>query len=578
MCGIIGGNMFSETEQVVTGLQTILHRGTEIKDPNKNTYDILCFNNSMYVSHNRLAIQDTSEVAHQPMFSKDGRFYLSFNGELWKSSFDKFKNKLKRKYTFDTKKSDSELLLYYLVDNIKRLPEALNELDGMFSFALYDVKKDTTYLVRDFIGRLPLYYIYQNHKFSFSSEAKALVTSTGNEYYKIDVKNKNYVPISNWRDKETIKPVLPGTMLKFSPNKFIDDDGYSIEEIRWFNFKAEKYDKKNGNYYTRTEKEFRDFESEDLGLDNYVKGFRDVLEKAVDNEYIGDVPICTILSGGIDSTIITYLLSKKNPNIEAFVVNVNPTRKSKYKDDLYYARLAADEFGIKLHEVNVDRDEIDEVLEEAVWASETYKWTQVSPAVAQLFLAWEIGYNNDYKVVFGGEGADEIFASYGDVKRFCWNQPIYWHQKRINLLNGLHKSNLVRTNKAMMYGGKVELRTPFLNKEVIDFGLKIPTKYRDENYFQRNTIDVFETTHKDGNIMKFILRKAFKGEILDELLWRPKKTFQVGCHTDYLKKEQDRLDKYFKNLFIKKKGWEKFTKRHFGHTKSRIKVKKIENN
>ena len=233
-------------------------------------------------------------------------------------------------------------------------------------------------------------------------------------------------------------------------------------------------------------------------------------------------------------------------DVEAFVVNVNPTRKSKYKDDLYYARLAAKQFDITLHEVNVDRIDIEDLLLDSVWASETYKWTQVSPAVAQLFLAWEIR-DKGYKVVFGGEGADEIFASYGDVKRFCWNQPIYWHQKRINLLNGLHKSNLVRTNKAMMYGGKVELRTPFLNKEVVDFGLRIPTRYRDENWNDRSTdnIDVFDTKVADGKDMKFILRKAFEKDIPNELLWRPKKTFQVGCHTDYLKKEQKNLDVVF---------------------------------
>jgi asparagine synthase (glutamine-hydrolysing) len=256
------------------------------------------------------------------------------------------------------------------------------------------------------------------------------------------------------------------------------------------------------------------------------------------------------------------------------VVNVNPTRKSKYKDDLYYARMAAKEFGIRLHEVNVDREDINRHLQESVWASETHKWTQLSPAVAQLFLAWEIR-DKGYKVVFGGEGADEIFASYGDVKRFCWNQPIHWHQKRVNLLNGLHKSNLVRTNKAMMYGGKVELRTPFLNKKLIDFGLRLPTKYRDENYAQRDKIDVFKTNVPDGNIMKFVLRKAFENEISEELLWRPKKTFQVGCHTDYLKKEQDNLDNLFEKLFINKKLSDTFLYRNFGHIKARI--KKIEN-
>jgi asparagine synthase (glutamine-hydrolysing) len=236
--------------------------------------------------------------------------------------------------------------------------------------------------------------------------------------------------------------------------------------------------------------------------------------------------------------------------------------------------MAAKEFGIKLHEVNVDRKDIERVLEESIWASETHKWTQVSPAVAQLFLSWEIR-DKGFKVVFGGEGADEIFASYGDVKRFCWNQPIHWHQKRINLLNGLHKSNLVRTNKSMMYGGKVELRTPFLNKEVIDFGLTIPTKYRDENHSLRTKTEVFDTKIDDGNVMKYILRKAFEGEISEELLWRPKKTFQVGCHTDYLKNEQNKIDDMFEKLFIKKKIGYNYIHRSFGHNNARIKIEKI---
>ena len=110
----------------------------------------------------------------------------------------------------------------------------------------------------------------------------------------------------------------------------------------------------------------------------------------------------------------------------------------------------------------------------------------------------------------------------------------------------------------MMYGGKVELRTPFLNKEVIDFGLRIPTKYRDEN-------------NGKGNHMKYILREAFKNDISEELLWRPKKTFQVGCHTDYLKNEQDKIDDMFENIFIEG-NYEKYINRFFGHTEARIKI------
>lgn len=547
MCGIIGGNKFLNKDKVIQGLNSIHHRG---KDDNT----IFSFDDRMYLSHNRLSIQDLSEVANQPMVCDEDRYYLTFNGELWKTSFDKFDKQLRKNYVFKTDKSDSELLLYYLKDNIKNINQALKEIDGMFAFCLYDSKTDTTWLARDFIGRMPLYYHYDDEKFGFCSEAKGLRVGLDTPYYKIDVKSK-YHKMADVKDKETIYPVLPGHMITFTPHPFVNDS-YEMEEEVWHTFKDE-YDKDNQSYYTRDEEQFRHFETEDKGVDYYVKGFRDIVDTAVDNELISDVPVCTILSGGIDSTIITWLLSKKLKNVEAFVVNVNPLRKSKYKDDLYYARMAAKEFGIKLHEVNVDREDIEKKLKESIWASETFKWTQVSPAVAQLFLAEEIE-KQGYKVVFGGEGADEIFASYGDVKRFCWNEPVHWHQKRINLLNGLHKSNLVRTNKSMMYGGTVELRTPFLNKEVIDFGLRIPTRYRDENYEVRENFEYKTTEHSDGNIMKYVLRKAFENDISEELLWRPKKTFQVGCHTDYLKTEEPIMYKVFQELFVDGKDYDNF--------------------
>ena len=561
MCGIIGGNLFQDEDKLTQGLQSMMHRGT---DGNI----IFSFKGGMHLSHNRLSIQDLSEVANQPMVSDDSRYYLAFNGELWKTSFDNFDKKLRDKYNFKTTNSDSELLLYFLIDNIDDLPSALNNIDGMFCFALYDSETDTTYLGRDFIGRLPFYYTVDNDRFAFSSEAKGLVIGLDIPYYKLDVRSKRY-KVSEYKDKETIHQVEPGNLLIFSPSKAYKQR-YDLQKVKWFEFKGE-YSKKHNQYYTRTAQEFRKFDKPDKGVDYYVNGFRDVLEKAVDNETISDVPVCTILSGGIDSTIITYLLSKKIPDLQAFVVNVNPTRKSKYKDDLYYARLAADEFGIKLNEVNVDRQDIENVLKESIWASESHKWTQVAPAVAQLFLSWEIR-DKGFKVVFGGEGADEIFASYGDVKRFCWNKPIEWHKRRVNLVQNLYKNNLIRTNKAMMYGGKVELRTPFLNKEVIDFGLRIPTKYRDENYGHRKRLEVLNSRITDGNIMKFVLRKAFEGEISDELVWRPKKTFQVGCHTDYLKKEQDKLDDYFGEMFIDKNIDPSFLYRSLGHTHARVKI------
>ena len=228
MCGIIGGNSFSSTKRVVKGLHSMMHRGT---DGNV----ILKFDSGNHLSHNRLSIQDLSEKANQPMVSDCGNYYLAFNGELWKSTFKKFNKKLRKKYNFKTEKSDSELLLYFLVENIDNLAESLNKIEGMFCFSFYDFKNDTTYLGRDFIGRLPLYYCYQDGKFAYSSEVKGLTIGIDKSYYKIDVKSKRFKS-SEFKDREVIHAVLPGTVLKFSPDKFITDN-HSMNSTRWFDFK-----------------------------------------------------------------------------------------------------------------------------------------------------------------------------------------------------------------------------------------------------------------------------------------------------------------------------------------------------
>lgn len=533
MCGILGGNLIKTNHDMKNGLVSMMHRGTD-----GNT--IFSFKNNMKLSHNRLSIQDLSETANQPMVSDDGNYYLAFNGELWKSTFDKFDKELRSKYNFKTNNSDSELLLYFLIDNYENLKSKMNELEGMFSFAFYDKERDYLILGRDFMGRLPFYYYHNGQEIVFSSEVKGITESVKEiSYYNID-KGSSWKP-SEYKDKELIKIVEPGTFITYNSVG-------ALKEYVWFDFKPKPFDVNHPTgYYPKTNEELKIFEGEDKGIDYYSSEFKRLLEEAVEDEMIADVPICTILSGGIDSTIISYILSKKlkkqGKRLTAFVVNVNKNRKSNTKDDLHYARLASKLFDIDLIEINYDELDVERKLIHSIWASETHKWTQVSPAVIQLGLAWRIR-KEGFKVVFGGEGADEIFASYGDVKRFCWPEPIWYHQKRVNLLNSLHKTNLIRTNKAMMYGGEVELRTPFINKRVIDFGLRIPTKYRDENEGQ-------------GQKMKFVLRKAFEkeiGSLNEELLWRPKKTFQVGAHSDFLKKQiwKDRIETIFRKLFIDK--------------------------
>ena len=266
--------------------------------------------------------------------------------------------------------------------------------------------------------------------------------------------------------------------------------------------------------------------------EDIVKNIRKKIELAVDNELISDVPVCTILSGGIDSVIITYLLSKKVKNLEAFVVSNGINEKK--KDDLYYARKAAEFMKIPLNEIIIDDQYVMHNLRDAIYAVEDFKWVQVSPAVAQLPMSKAI-HEKGYKVVFGGEGSDEIFGSYGHIFAFKWRDEDY-HKARIDLIDKLHEKNLVRTNKAMMYGGTVELRTPFLDKNFVEYGLGIPPQYK-----------------KIDNHWKPLLREAFQGEIPDDILWRPKKTFQVGCHTDFLQDYKELMSGYFNDLFDQEK-------------------------
>ena len=189
---------------------------------------------------------------------------------------------------------------------------------------------------------------------------------------------------------------------------------------------------------------------------------------------------------------------------------------------------------IPLNEIIIDDQYVMHNLRDAIYAVEDFKWVQVSPAVAQLPMSKAI-HEKGYKVVFGGEGSDEIFGSYGHIFAFKWRDEDY-HKARIDLIDKLHEKNLVRTNKAMMYGGTVELRTPFLDKNFVEYGLGIPPQYK-----------------KIDNHWKPLLREAFQGEIPDDILWRPKKTFQVGCHTDFLQDYKELMSGYFNDLFDQEK-------------------------
>ncbi|NDB55229.1 asparagine synthetase B, partial [archaeon] len=451
MCGIIGGNWFKSDEQTNTHLQKIIHRG---RDASK-----IAKIENIFVGHNRLSIQDLSDTANQPMWNSDKTICLVYNGELWDSKYTK---DLRERITIPFRtKSDTEIILngyeQFGVDVFK-------ELDGMFSFAIVDTKINKVFVVRDYVGELPLWYAIDNeNQLVFCSEKKGLPLS---DLYEVQV-----------------KAIYPGTYLEY-------------------NYKTLEHSTQT--YYTLPTEIIND------DRETIVKNIRVMLEEAVKVKMVSDVPICTILSGGIDSVITTYILSRIKPDIEAFVVSMGDGDTK--NDDIKYARIAAKEFGVKLHEIILTEKDVEDAIEETLYVIEQSRWQNVGSAIAQIALSKKIN-ELGFKVVFSGDLSDEIWGSYGHIQAFHW-RPEDYDKARRKLVEDVHKTNFLTTNQSIMWGGTVEVRTPYSWRPFVEYTLNIPPLYQKEN----------------GH-MKPLLRAAFKGEISDELLYRPKVYFAKGCRT-----------------------------------------------
>jgi len=473
MCGIIGGNWFTSKQQTNTQLQKIIHRGRDASKVEKI--------GNFFVGHNRLSIQDLSDTANQPMWNGDKTICIVYNGELWDSQYTK---DLRERITIPFRtKSDTEIILngyeQFGVDVFK-------ELDGMFSFAIVDTRIDKVFVVRDYVGELPLWYGIDNDgKLVFCSEKKGL-------------------PLTDLYEKQ-VKAIYPGTYLEY-------------------NYKTLEHSTQT--YYTLPNEIIND------DRDVIVSKIRTMLEEAVRAKMVSDVPICTILSGGIDSVITTYILSRIKPDIEAFVVSMGDGDTK--NDDIKYARIAAKEFGVKLHEIILTEKDVEDAIEETLYVIEQSRWQNVGSAIAQIALSKKIN-ELGFKVVFSGDLSDEIWGSYGHIQAFHW-RPEDYDKARRKLVEDVHKTNFLTTNQSIMWGGTVEVRTPYSWRPFVEYTLNIPPLYQ-----------------KEGGHMKPLLRAAFKGEISDELLYRPKVYFAKGCRTgDMMEAKKDILKSQLKSVYLYK--------------------------
>jgi asparagine synthase (glutamine-hydrolysing) len=462
MCGIIGVFDLKQDSaelrpQVLVMSKKVRHRGPDWSG-------IYCCENAI-LAHERLAIVDPVSGA-QPIISEDGNLILTVNGEIYNHL--ELRKQLTKNYHFRTK-SDCEIIL--ALYNEKGV-NFINDLNGIFAFALYDKLNDSYLIARDHMGIVPLYKGWDKHgNFYVASELKSL---------------------------EGICPRIE----VFSPGNYLySKDGIEKE---WYQPQWTRYD------------DVKAYKS-DLAV------LRKALEESVHRQLMSDVPYGVLLSGGLDSSIISAVAKKFSamriesqdlkeawwPRLHSFAVGL------KGSPDLASAQKVADHIGTVHHEVIFSIQEGLDALSDVIYHLETYDVTTVRASTPMYLLARVIK-SMGVKMVLSGEGADEIFGGYlyfhkaPDAKAF--------HEETVRKLGKLHLYDCLRANKSLAAWG-IEGRVPFLDKEFMEVAMRL------------NPADKMAA---NGRIEKWILRKAFEDILPESIAWRQKEQFSDGVGYNWI--------------------------------------------
>lgn len=388
MCGIAGVVMNSgfsfNDDALESALLLLKHRGPDFSGSYRN--------GNVWLGHTRLSIIDLSPEANQPMLNTDESFAIAYNGEVYN-----FRD-LKSKYRLDGLKTsgDTEVVLESFIRHGEAI---LKELNGMFAFAVKDVKKNELTLVRDRLGIKPLYYYHDNNIFAFASEIRALQMLIGHRtdcnissfhewlYYGNSLGGKTMF--------KEIKQVPPGHTLVF--------------DIENFEFKLNTYWKLDGK---TTPYKLKD-------ADKLAQKVSDYLEQAVNRQLVSDVPVGIFLSGGIDSSAITAYASKHyHGKISTYSVGFdNPM----FKDERPKAKKVAAHYGTNHHELYISGTDVQFVIEDLI---DHHGVPFFDAANIPLYLmAKEV--SKDVKVVLQGDGGDEVFGGYRRYHSIRYRQLLH---------------------------------------------------------------------------------------------------------------------------------------------------------
>ncbi|MGB5982499.1 MAG: asparagine synthase B [Nonlabens sp.] len=455
MCGIVGvfnlkKDISNQRNNVLELSKKVRHRGPDWSGIYTSKHAIL--------AHERLTIVDPASGG-QPLYSPDGSIVLAVNGEIYnhKAIRSQYPD-----YDFQTN-SDCEVILALYQD---KGIDFMDELLGMYGFALYDSNNNTFLCARDHQGIIPLYYgMDEKGQFYVASELKAL-EGVCNE----------------------IAPFPPGHYFHSEKNDFVK--WYDRE---WLSYENVKYNSSS------------------------IDELRNAMEDSVHRHMMSDVPYGVLLSGGLDSSIVSAVAKKYAarrvesadydeawwPQLHSFAIGLEGS------PDLEAAQKVADHIGTVHHGVNFTIQEGLDAIKDVVYYLETYDVTTIRASTPMYLLARVIK-SMGIKMVLSGEGSDEIFGGYLYFHKAPNAEE--FHKETVRKLETLHLYDNLRANKSLAAWG-IEGRVPFLDKEFMDVAMQLNPE---------------DKMCKNGKIEKHILREAFEDYLPKSVAWRQKEQFSDG--------------------------------------------------
>jgi len=470
MCGIVCAFELKQKAedlrpQLLKMAKKIRHRGPD--------WSGIFSNEKAILAHERLAIVDPASEK-QPLYSEDQRFVLAANGEIYNHRMlrKQFPN-----YQFQTESDCEVILALYQSKGV----DFVDEMNGIFGFAIYDTEKDEYFIARDHMGIIPLYIGWdQNGTFYVASELKALEGICT----KIEV---------------------------FPPGHYLSSKEGQL--VKW---------------YSRT---WTDYTAVENNKTEIAK-IRQALENAVHRQLMSDVPYGVLLSGGLDSSVIAAIAKKYAqkrietddttdawwPQLHSFSVGLEGS------PDLTAARKVAAHIGTIHHEIKFTIQEGLDAIRDVIYNLETYDITTVR-ASTPMYLMARVIKSMGIKMVLSGEGADELFGGYLYFHKAPNARE--FHEETVRKLSKLHQYDCLRANKSLAAWG-IEGRVPFLDKEFMDVAMSTNPKDKMIN---------------KERMEKWIVRKAFENYLPESIIWRQKEQFSDGVGYSWIDALKETVNK-----------------------------------